>query len=135
MQSDVRDEHAARELCHLLSTKLNLASSFPLRSDDPVEQADNRELLNDWLRECDALLLLYGEVKPIWIERQILSLRKVRVSRDKPLRIAAICVAPPPGKNDLATHDPDLAVVDCRDGFALERLRAILAPLLEEDSP
>jgi hypothetical protein len=105
---------------------------------------DNRELLERGLRECDALIVVYGEAKDSWVERQLLECRKSRAFRDRPFGALGIFQGPPPEapgpKPPINVYLDGLENYDCRgaanDVAVVEReVRAFLDRLQAQMQP
>ena len=90
---------------------------------------DNRELLENGLKECDGLIVIYGEAKDSWVDRQLLECRKSRAFRDRPFAALGIFEGPPPdrpgAKPPINVYLDGLEQYDCRgapiDANGLER--------------
>ena len=105
---------------------------------------DNRELLERGLRECDGLIVVYGEAKDSWVERQLLECRKSRAYRDRPFAALGIFQGPPPdapgNKPPINVYLDGLENYDCRgaanDATVIEReVRAFLDRLKAQTQP
>lgn len=69
------------------------------------------ELLKEHLLDCDALVLLYGHASPVWTDRSLRFFNKLRAKREKPPKIVAVLLGPPPEKlGDLGINMPGLKV-------------------------
>jgi hypothetical protein len=112
----IEDRDTARPIAELLS-ELKVDCMLPLDRGDPEEI---RTDLEENLRECEALIIVYGVASPGWVRAQLRQYRKAR--RERPLVIQAIYEGPPPAKDDLGVVLPGLRVIPCREGFARERL-------------
>jgi hypothetical protein len=137
VQSDSADITVAEQLSELLRQELLLRSWWPKSSDDPEEQADYREMQQEWLEDCDAVVLLHGQAKPIKIEQQIQKLWKVQQKRSKPLRLKALYISPPQGKPRPCLADPQFVEIDCSQDAELNvlKLKLVLATLWNQVSP
>ena len=51
---------------------------------------ENRELLESGLKECDGVIVIYGQAKDSWVDRQLLECRKSRAFRDRPFAALGI---------------------------------------------
>lgn len=69
------------------------------------------------LRECDGLLLVYGDADADWVRTQLRQGRKILCMRDHPLLSLAVLEGPPPDKSNLAVAVANLALLDCRNGL------------------
>lgn len=122
---DNSDRHLAEQIQAIL---MRLKTEFILirfGSSSP----DNRELLERGLRECDGLIVVYGEAKDSWVARQLLECRKSRAFRTQPFAALGIFQGPPPEapgpKPPVDVYLDGLENYDCRsaanDATAIER--------------
>ena len=95
--------------------------------------AELRKDLDDKLRDCDALIVVYGETTLAWVENQLLYCNKIAPKRgqDKPLLCLGVYDGPPEEKPAISTRLPGLEILRCRQGLDAQRLQAFLAPLLQ----
>jgi len=116
------DRPAAQDIRKTLSG--NYSVVLPL--DESVGNA--REDLNENLKECDALLLVYGQAGPDWVRAQMRHLRKVRAGQ--PVQVGAVCYGPPLQKPDVDFTVPGFGEVDCRSpdgqGWELQGVQELL---------
>lgn len=69
------------------------------------------DLLKEHLLDCDALVLLYGNASHVWADRSLRLFNKLRARREKPPKIVAVLIGPPPEKlSDLGINMPGLKV-------------------------
>jgi hypothetical protein len=124
----------ANEVCSILKNE-GIYFSIPLRSEKPEEI---RTDLEENLRLCDGLIVVYGNTTQAWVRRQVLQAQKALALRETPAMMRGICVAPPENNKDL--EDPvgmNLdAVLDCMQGVKkeeihkfIERVRKSVVPL------
>lgn len=67
------------------------------------------ELLKEHLLDCDALVLLYGNASHVWADRSLRLFNKLRASRERPPKIVAVLLGPPPEKlSELSINMPGL---------------------------
>jgi hypothetical protein len=93
---------------------------------------DLREDLEGNLKDCDALLLIYGAAPPAWVRGQLRQYTKLRAQRDRPLSVLSIYVGPPDGKGDLAmTLDEKIEEIDCRAGVKMEPVEQLLNRVMQ----
>lgn len=104
---------------------------LPLRSDEPVE---NRHAFEEYVKCCDALLIVYGCVNIKWVSDQLLAIRKLLWQRTAPLAVMAIFDGPPEQKPALNLKLPGMRVLACRENPQFEALRLLLTPLHGSDS-
>jgi hypothetical protein len=97
------------------------AKGFDLVRPLPLtETAEDRDQwLEQRLRDCDALFVIYGVAKQAWVFEQLMRCRRVLARRERPLR-AWVLTNGPPEKPPLAFSIGKLQYVDCqRDTAAL----------------
>jgi hypothetical protein len=131
----VDNEAADRELARSVGKALyDLTGAFvfyPLPSGTP-EQV--RTDLEEKLRDCNGLLLIYGKTSADWIQRQLLLSWKAIAQRDRPLNALAVYQGPPPDdKGDVGVEFPDLMTLDCRRGIDLTTLKKFVDTLQPEE--
>jgi hypothetical protein len=78
--------------------------------DQPPEAV--REDLEDNLRQCNALIVIYGKSTVTWVRRQLLLYRKV-VGQREPLPALAVYQGPPEDKPPLNIDFHNLLLIDC----------------------
>ena len=85
------------------------------------------------LRECDGLIIIYGDIPRTQLRRQLRECRTWLSRREQPLRALALYQAPPPeGKQALGMGLPHMQIIDCRHGLDENRLRGFLEALAVE---
>jgi hypothetical protein len=90
-----------------------------------------RQDLEENLKGCDGLVLIYGATEPSWVRDQLRQGRKVLSQRERELAALAIYVGPPPQKGDLAVALPRLVTLDGTTGITPESLRPFIEKLSE----
>jgi hypothetical protein len=100
-----------------------IACMLPLEEGDPSEI---REDLEENLRECEALIIVYGAAPVGWVRQQVRQFRRAR--RTRPPLAHGIYEGPPSAKSPLGFELPGLKIIDCRDGFLEERLQQFFTP-------
>lgn len=137
---DNSDRHLAQQIQSILKRLKTEFISIEFGGSSP----DNRKLLKSGLRECDGLIVVYGEAKDSWVERQLLECRKSRAYRDRPYAALGIFQGPPPevpaDKPPINVYLDGLENYDCRgakdDGSVIEReVRAFLDRLKPQMQP
>ncbi len=90
---------------------------LPLRDGQP---SVIRQDLEQNLRECDGLILVFGQADALWVKTQLLQARKIIPSRNEPLRIIAVYEGPPPPKPGdslgIKLSNVPLRFMKCLDG-------------------
>ncbi len=118
VQSDKEDTSLADQLCDLLAAR-GYAYALPIHEGSAEEIREDREAN---LVDCDALVVVYGEITERWVREQLRHWRKILYRREKPLRALAVCEGPPADKRPLGMRLPNMHVLNCRDGICDEQL-------------
>lgn len=109
-------------------TRLGCAAFLPLFDGTAGVLRDD---LEEKIVSCDALALVYGEVKPSWISAQAMVYRKLKPRRagGKPVRVLLICRAPPQPKQEHGVAMPELREIDYAIGVPDDPIKRVLAEL------
>jgi hypothetical protein len=104
--------------------------SMPLAQGEPSEV---REDLEENLRTCDAVIIIYGSSSAKWVRNQLLQNRRIIADREKPLLALTVFEGPPadPPKADLGMGIRNLRTVKCHTGLDDTSLRDFVASLKE----
>jgi hypothetical protein len=82
--------------------------------------------LEDNLKLCDGLVMVYGHSPSTWVRHQLKESLKARGARERPLSHVVLCHAPPDEvKIDPGLRLPNQSVIDCRRGIDAEAARAL----------
>lgn len=87
-----------------------------------------RAAVESGLKECDGLILVYGE-RLDWLQSQFRQARKIEAVREHPLAALAVFDGPPVEKPELALASNRLFTVDCRRGLDRTQLQQFLDKL------
>ncbi|MEM9904776.1 MAG: hypothetical protein AAF921_07115 [Cyanobacteria bacterium P01_D01_bin.44] len=79
------------------------------------------------LRQCDAVLIYYGQASGLWLKRRINALKKTLYGRFKPLLAQAVYVAAPLTPTKQRLCDPGIPVIQAIDTFTPTVLDSFLA--------
>jgi hypothetical protein len=93
----------------------------------PLEQGPPdivRQDLEESLRQCDGVVLVYGRTGAEWVRNQLRLGRKVLALRERPLNAMAIVEGPPPEKPDIGAAIPNMLTLNCRSGIDTTVLRS-----------
>jgi len=124
VHAEKADAEVVRQVGDLLGAEHVVLT--PLYAAPGSNQKDFRKKLS----LCDALLLLYGEAGPAWMDDIMLHAIKVRRQH---MPAGAVCMGPPGGKPALSVRIPGFAQLDCTsaagDGWRLEPIRDLVAKL------
>ncbi len=97
------------------------------------DEAEIRQMHEDYLRECHAVIIYYGVGNELWQRRKLSELRKsTGQGRSNPLLVSGIYVAPPatPHKIRLQTHEA-LVIRQPETGFNSNVLMPFLAQFVQ----
>jgi len=125
VNADRDDLDMARRLSELLAQQ-GVECYWPIVEGSPEKV---RQDLEENLKACDGLVLLYGVSEPSWVRDQLRQGRKILSQRDRALAALAIYLAPPPQKTELAVALPGLITLDGRAGVPPEMLRQFVERL------
>jgi hypothetical protein len=100
---------------------------------EPLFEGSADQILEDLeenLKECAALLLVYGKSTPPWVRAQLRRYHRLEKIRKEPPRLRTILLGPPAPKSegDLGASGR-FTKLDCQDGVTTEHLNRILAEL------
>lgn len=121
----VNAELADRDVAERIKSELREYSVF---HPDYDVNGSNQEITLQHLRDCRALIVLYGHAGLNWVNAQINEALKYRGNE---LPGGAVCIGPPTEKRPLNFSVPDIVSLDCRDGndWSVEPIRRRLAEL------
>jgi hypothetical protein len=125
VNADRDDLDLARQLSELLAGQ-GVECYWPIVEGSPEKV---RQDLEENLKICDGLVLIYGASEPSWVRDQLRQGRKILSQRDRALAALAIYLGPPPQKTELAVALPQLITLDGRAGVPPEMLRQFVERL------
>jgi len=114
VNADRDDLEVARGVAEVLAQQ-GVECYWPLLEGSPEK---TRQDLEDSLKECDGLILVYGATEPSWVRDQLRQGRKILSQRERALAAMAIYFGPPEQKKEIAVALPDLIVLDGRTGMS-----------------
>lgn len=121
------DRPIARRMRDLLASRCSVV--LPL--DDVAGSI--QEDFNQNLRDCDALVLVYGEAGVHWVRSQLRQMRKARLGQGVP--VGAICYGPPPDKPGVEFSVPGIDEIDCRSAAGDDWNFEAICQLLDHHLP
>lgn len=84
-------------------------------------------LLKEHLVDCDALILLYGNASHVWADRNLRLFNKLRAKRERPPKVVAVLLGPPPEREeDLAIDMPGLRIIGDRTQWDSTQLSEVI---------
>ena len=125
VNADARDHGLAVEI----STALANLGVDCYRMPASGSPGDIRVALENNLRGCDGLVLVYGKTEFYWVQEQIRQARKLNATRDTPLSTMAVFEGPPPEKPDIPVTIKNLDVLNCREGINPRELQRFVEQL------
>lgn len=127
INADDRDLLIAKEIERECLQKA-LTTYLPMSG--PSSSANRKDLAEN-LTDCDVLLFIYGDTTQDWIRSQLRFFGKVKPKRDTDPKLLAICSGPPAQKPDIGISIPNAHVINCSEGWDMERIRSLLAGLAQ----
>ena len=85
--------------------KHEIGVALPLRAGDPKQIQED---LEQWLSECDGVIIVYGPATHAWARAQILISRRIIGLRDRPLKALAVYKGLPEDKEPLGVELPGM---------------------------
>lgn len=89
-----------------------------------------RKHLRKSLKNCDALIVVYGEMPSVWVKQQFEIYQKL--TRPSPVRALALYDGAPEEKDIIEPPLSEIRVLNCRKGIDEIKLRDFLSPLLQK---
>jgi hypothetical protein len=125
VNADRDDLAMAGQLAELLARE-GIECYWPIIGGSPEKV---RQDLEENLKACDGLVLIYGSAEPSWVRDQLRQGRKILSQRERDLNALAIYLGPPPQKHELAVALPQLVMLDGRGGITAESLHPFVQKL------
>jgi hypothetical protein len=113
VNADRNDLEVAQRVAEVLAQK-GVECYWPLREGSPEAV---RQDLEENLKDCDGLILVYGTTEPSWVRDQLRQGRKILSQRERALAAMAIYLGPPEQKKEIAVALPNLITLDGRTGL------------------
>ena len=119
---DRSDARVAAELCDFFDTQ-----GLGFLRPEPQDSAEAmRADLEDNLRLCDGLVVVYGSTQPVWVRQQLKETLKIKSVRERPLGRVLLCQAEPDeDKPDPGIKLPNQRIIDCRRGLDARARQAL----------
>lgn len=117
-----------RALAEKVSKQLSAHGHFcllPLEPDERSKPADIRRDMEQNMRYCDALLLLYDSSPLTQIRQFLMQSWRMRAQREKPLP-TAVCISPSNQDDNLSAMAKNLRLLRCTSPFPAECVEAFL---------
>jgi hypothetical protein len=83
------------------------------------------------LQQCGAMILVYGGASVDWVKEQVRQIRKTVMKRKRAFKAIALYDGPPDKKVNLDFSALGIELLNCRDGFELNKMNWFLASLVE----
>jgi hypothetical protein len=127
INADRSDKELADKLVQAFEDNPEWMAVGPL-FEGPADQI--LEDLEENLKECAALLLVYGNSTPPWVRAQLRRYNKLEKSRKESPRLKTILLGPPAPKTDRDLGASGIFTkIDCQNGITTEHLHRILVEL------
>jgi hypothetical protein len=105
------DMPLAHQIKELLVKQHNIGCGLPLETSDP-NPSEIQQHLDQQLRNCKAVIVVYDKTSVSWISNQLLYCRKIQGQREQPL-VIAIYNVPSKGKPSPSIYLPNIQNLDC----------------------
>lgn len=113
------DKTAADDICQALASR---AIGYDL-IDETTLLGD---LKDDDIEIYNALLVIYGQCEPTWVQEQLRTCRKIALRRKQQAPVCAVYIGPPPDKEPLRTRPPQFYYFnDYREGIFKDFVTAV----------
>jgi len=130
IDADAPDDGLSTELVRFIDAGWSWVGYFPPRCDGDPEQV--RAYLEQNLKDCDGLVVVYGAARPDWVTAQLLKARQIAAVRDRgPLKVAVYEGPPEDNKNKPIAKLPRMVRVNCRHGLDQVELGRFIESLRE----
>ncbi len=112
----------------------NVGNALPLRSG---KVSQDRADFEQNLRECDGLLVVFGQSEPHWVRSQLLQSRKILSQRESPLTAIGVYEGPPTKADDAlgGFSLPNLKVLRGDSGAGAEVIGHFIETVLTRSTP
>ena len=130
INTERRDRSLAETIREHVDTRL--LTTLPVGEGTAAEV---REDLEFKLTDCDALIVVYGQIGAAWVERQLMQYNRIAPNRGRPVLALAVYDGPPQEKPTLSIRLPGLVILECRQELYPQCLQAFLGPLLQQVQP
>ncbi|MGZ8254523.1 MAG: toll/interleukin-1 receptor domain-containing protein [Burkholderiaceae bacterium] len=123
---DQADQPLAEEICSMLE-HCDAGWSRSLLDEKGQDPQVYRQDMEDRIKECDAIIVVYGRATPLWVRRQLGLLGKKLAEFNKRAAALAVFDGPPEPKLDVeAKPIPYMNIVKCRNGVCEDEIRRFL---------
>jgi hypothetical protein len=115
IDADTPDDGLSTDLVRFIDQGWSWVGYFPPRCDGDPEQV--RAYLEQNLKDCDGLMVIFGAARPDWVTAQLQKARQIAAVRDRgPLKVAVYEGPPEENKNKPIGKLPRMVKLDCRRG-------------------
>lgn len=123
---DQADRPLAEEICTMLE-RCNAGWSRSLLDEQGQDPQVYRQDMEERIKECDAIIVVYGRATPLWVRRQLGLLgKKLAEFNKRPAALAVFDGPPEPKPSVEAKPVPYMNVVNCRNGICEDEIRKFL---------
>jgi hypothetical protein len=124
INADRDDLGMARELSTLLAAQ-RIESYVTILEGSPDKVRQN---LEENLKACDGLVLVYGAAEPFWVQEQLRQRKKIFSQRERKVLAQALYLGPPPEKLE-PWELPEVIKLDGRHGATADTVREFIERL------
>lgn len=125
---DKRDLEGVLPLNEYLAVEKNYQVLLPIIDDEGADDAQAFEIHKDNLKQCDAVLIYYGNANQVWFEYKRRDLKKVvGLDRQSLLTAEAVYVASPKTPHKQLFNNPEAVVIKDFGDFSPTVLEPFLA--------
>ena len=130
INADATDDGLSTELVRYIDAGWSWVGYFPPRRDGDPEQV--RAYLEQNLKDCDGLVVIFGAAGPDWVTAQLQKARQITALRDRgPLKVAVYEGPPEENKIKPIAKLPRMVRVNCRHGLDQAELGRFIESLRE----
>lgn len=123
---DQVDQPLAEQICDMLE-HCGAGWSRSLLSEEGQDPQVYRQDMEERIRECDAIIVVYGQATALWVRRQLGELRKKLAEFNKQVAALAVFDGPPEPKLDVEAKPISyMKIVNCRHGVCEHEIREFL---------
>ncbi|MCP4396096.1 MAG: hypothetical protein GY801_02130 [bacterium] len=119
VHADQSDVELSKQICQRLK-QFGAECLVPVREGKPSEI---REYFKMFVRESEAILLVYGNTSPTWVTAQEFEMRKFLRYREEPPKALALYKGPPPPKRPVPSVLPNLLTIECQNTLVDAEIR------------
>ncbi len=128
------DKKVAEEIKSKLD-ELGVDYGLPIFPEEVISrksnQAEIRQDLEENLRICDGVIIVYGNITSAWVSEQLRRVRKLSALREEPLKALAVYVGPPEPKEELPIKLQGMRIIHSIKDLQVDELKSFVEYLNE----